>query len=662
MESDEQTQTDVGNTDIYQILQEFLEANVIARRPAHSPHYDDLTEAILYFIVRLCRRGLLKNTSNIDNIERICDKELGLVMPLVQLMAEHMNHYGVSQWGCWLFAVLSSDSTDRQKLLDSCGATMVAAFAIHRHREHALPSAMAARALRNLSCVDEIAAKFVQEGGCEGLLQLVTQGKNKEGMTHENESTPWNPEESEEALECALWGLVNLTCDPEIATIVGSVGGIVTIVDLLESRKNDETFNQTLHAAFSLIRNISSASTYNYNILNTTNVCEIAHFVLSKFYGQDVNAAEIGLYLISNIACYPPLSKKVGEVEGCFETILKVMHHFTSMAMYTANLQCGEAEDDSVIEAALWAIQNLSHNNADNQAKLVDIGGLGMIKNTIQYFPTQHANVCAALSKLVEGNFAAKLEAGVQFNLNDSIIQLIDASITDAPICGNGCKLLANLSSNCSHNFDRLIQLKAIALSIRVMKLHSNNMEVVFASCELLLSMHYNGNQEGKSRLIKDAMIMVDDNGALKVQTGKDEGSKNNIDTDEGRDKESTEEKEQGENKNYDYQQIYDAWVNSDPVLKELKESQIEEFEWPFDEMKLLFGKFVDQRCATNEERKKIFAVITSLPNESILDERVQRTILSNIDFSQKDGIVEKVTHLVEMAKADYRDILIMDK
>ena len=663
VEADQQVQADVGNTDIYEVLQEFLNANVIARRPAHSPHYDDLTEALLYFIVRLCRRGIPKNTSNVDNIERLCDKELGLVMPLVQLMAEHMNHHGVSQWGCWLFAVLSSDSTDRQKLLDSCGATMVAAFAIHRHREHALPSAMAARAIRNLGCVDEIAAKFVQEGSCEGLLQLVTQGKNKEGMTHEDEPIRWNSEESEEALECALWGLVNLTCDTQIATIVGSVGGITTIVELLEERKNDETFNGSLHAALSLIRNLSSAGSYNYNILNNTDVCQLAHFILNKFYGQDVNAAEIALYLLSNLACFPPLSKKIGELDGCFETVLKVMHHFTSMAMYTANLQCGEAEDDGVVEAALWAVQNLCYNSKDNQAKFVDLGSLGMVANTIQYYPTQHANICATISRIVEDNDIAKHEAGKQFYLNDLSVQMIDANITDIPVCGNGCKLLKDLCIGNKFNFDRLVHLNVIALAVRIMKLHSDQMQVTLPCCELLLHVHYSRNEEAKSRLIKEGMVEIGDGGKLIIKAGKNNGNNKSDDVaDKGKEEEDEGEEKEEEDKDYSYQEIYDSWVNADPVLRELKESQIEEFEWPFHDMKLLFGKYVDQRCADNLERRKIFTLITSISNESMLNQRVQRTILSNIDFSKKEGIVEKVQNLVEIANEDYRNILILDR
>jgi hypothetical protein len=50
---------------------------------------------------------------------------------------------------------------------------MVTAYAIHRHYDSPEASAMACRAVRNLSCIDDIAAKFVQEGTIEGLIELL---------------------------------------------------------------------------------------------------------------------------------------------------------------------------------------------------------------------------------------------------------------------------------------------------------------------------------------------------------------------------------------------------------------------------------------------------------------------------------------------------------
>ena len=226
----EENQNNLRELGVFEILKEFLVADVIARRPVHHPTYDHLCEAFLLLIARLGRRTMDKTTTNLSNIEKVfvadslqqqttmSDEgdndtrrtEHILLLHLVQLMAEHMNSANVAANGCWMFAVLSSDSTERQTLLDAYGATMITAFALHRshiihsyirldstyqsqtfasfsyllhfifirhsyflpsrslcwhdyrHKEDPKAAAMACRAVRNLSCVDEIAAKLVQ--------------------------------------------------------------------------------------------------------------------------------------------------------------------------------------------------------------------------------------------------------------------------------------------------------------------------------------------------------------------------------------------------------------------------------------------------------------------------------------------------------------------
>ena len=125
MEQDREVAIRLGDEGACNVIKEFLAAEVIARRPAYSPLFDNLEDALLHFVVRFCRQSLAKSTSNVENIERICDKELDLLLPLVQSMAEHMNHSGVSMWGCWMFAVLASDSPERQIMLSESGAAMV---------------------------------------------------------------------------------------------------------------------------------------------------------------------------------------------------------------------------------------------------------------------------------------------------------------------------------------------------------------------------------------------------------------------------------------------------------------------------------------------------------------------------------------------------------
>ena len=187
---------------------------------------------------------------------------------------------------------------------------------------------------------------------------------------------------------------------------------------------------------------------------------------------------------------------------------------------------------------------------------------------------------------------------------------------------------------------------------------------VSLACCDLLLHVHYKENETKKDFLADRGMLSMDRKRAVScvpISEVKDEaiaGTDTTTNAGEKNEEQTGGSKEQ----HHGYQEIYEAWVLSEMSLKQLKESNIEEYEWPFPEMKLLFGKCVDQRCSNNDERREIFNLITSIENESMLNQRLQITILNNIDNSMKDGVVEKVRHLVSIAQQDYKDILVMDR
>ena len=299
----------------------------------------------------------------------------------------------------------------------------------------------------------------------------------------------------------ALWALVNLTCDTDIATIFGSIGGIVTLVDLLEARQSDDTFSPVLNAALCVVRNLSSATSYNYNIFASTSVCKIVSNVLMKFYTSDVAAGEISLNTISNLSCDEELSTHVAKIDGCFEIILKALHHYSATAMYTANLSCGEIEDDGPVSAAIWAVRNLAGSRHDNQLKLCDLGALGMLANVFEFFPGQYANICGAILNLVADNDAGKFEAK-QFGLCDKVVGAVTNSITDASVCLFGAKAIANLARNNTYNTRRLTELKACELTVKALEAHKEHIEVSLACCDVLLHLHYTSDE------MKDALAV----------------------------------------------------------------------------------------------------------------------------------------------------------
>jgi hypothetical protein len=93
-EESHEAQEELRERKVFNVIKDFIDADIIAKRPAYSPYYDQLSEALLLLVVRLARRGMDKSTANVQNIEIICSSELGIILPLVQIMAEHMNSTG----------------------------------------------------------------------------------------------------------------------------------------------------------------------------------------------------------------------------------------------------------------------------------------------------------------------------------------------------------------------------------------------------------------------------------------------------------------------------------------------------------------------------------------------------------------------------------------
>lgn len=300
-----------------------------------------------------------------------------------------------------------------------------------------------------------------------------------------------------------------MTCDSNIATIFGSVGGILTVVDILETYEKDESFSPVLHAALCVIRNVSSATSYNYNILESTSVCGTVYNILAKFYSEDVTAGEVALYVVSNLSCDMALSARLAKIDGCFETVVKSLHHYTTMAMYTANLNCGEVEDDGPVEAGIWAVRNLAGGGEDSQLKLCDLGALGMVMNAFDSFPTQQLNVCGAILNLVAENDVGKIEAK-SLGLCDKIVNCMSSNVSDPNLCEMTGKIIAHLAKKNRYNTNRLSELKACELAVVAIESHRDQRAVTVACCDILLQLHYTSDAAREVLAQKEGTLSED--------------------------------------------------------------------------------------------------------------------------------------------------------
>jgi hypothetical protein len=104
----------LGDNGIYYLLKELLDNDLIIS--------DELCVAFLSFLSRICRRTMEKSSSCLTNIAAISNSSF--LTKLVEVIAKNLHDDSVLRWGNWLIAIIASDSSERQCLLDECGATI----------------------------------------------------------------------------------------------------------------------------------------------------------------------------------------------------------------------------------------------------------------------------------------------------------------------------------------------------------------------------------------------------------------------------------------------------------------------------------------------------------------------------------------------------------
>ena len=117
-------------------------------------------------------------------------------------------------------------------------------------------------------------------------------------------------EPNESVCEAVLWAIVNLSCEENVATILGSVGGIEAVISLAEKCQQNCSISL---AAISAIRNISAVGTLSFSLLAKTKVCEVLLDIL-KEHSSDLEIVETGIWTITNLACDSVLSNRLGSL------------------------------------------------------------------------------------------------------------------------------------------------------------------------------------------------------------------------------------------------------------------------------------------------------------------------------------------------------------
>ena len=347
---------------------------------------------------------------------------------------------------------------------------------------------------------------MLQEGALEGLTEVIN--------IH-SKTCP-------ETTEAALWALVNMTCDSEIATVFGQLGGIVVVTDLLHELAGRGQLTSLLQACICVVRNLSSATAYNYSILAGTTICEDTACILSSSCTAN-SVAEVSLYTLSNLSCDLELAKRVLGIQGCIETVMKIL-----------NMQLTGDCDEALIEAAVWTVRTVAAGGADSQTKLHSVGALGSIATAFDLLPDQTANLCAAVLNLIADFEPGKSEA-VSLDFCLKLCLALKNKYTDPALSEFICKSLSQLAMDNPSNREKVVAEGGRDMVVRVLSLHRGESQVVRAACEALLHLHFT---------TADLRTFLKDKGALSEE-GKAVVAES-------------------------FEEVLNIWVNSDQTLRQV--------------------------------------------------------------------------------------------
>lgn len=321
----------------------------------------ELISKCYWVLVRLCRRDMSKATANTSNIELIANypKSLEIITGLSKM---HIRFPDIILPTMWLIMILASDSSERQFKLAAANTTVLIVKVMVEHAGDISIAEMACRAARNIAAGDaDIVAKFVEDKVCEGIVGIlrvqlgqppfckelegnevavegikalegndVTVTDVKESAVIDKDQQTLEAAESKSQCgsaavsEAALWAIVNLTCEDNVSTILGAVGGIDAVVDAMHTFRTAGV----AVAGTSAIRNMSSVGTHNYALLAKTTVCEVLVSLLVE-HPTDIELLETGLWAITNLSCDCILSDRLGSL-GVPKIMLDFYYRFAT--------------------------------------------------------------------------------------------------------------------------------------------------------------------------------------------------------------------------------------------------------------------------------------------------------------------------------------------
>lgn len=461
----------------------------------------------LHLIRYLCRRNILKSTSNYSNISLLTSG--GICPILIQIYHKYGDvEAALVEAMCWCIMILASDNPQNQIDIANEGGCDLILKSLNTYAGNIEIIEMICRALRNLSSNLSIAAYCMTQG----VGDLIT------GTIVIHSSNPIQ-------LEAALWVVVNLACQVENATVLGSSGICVAITDALRVNLSNEG---VIHAACWAIRNLSCGSGFNYVQFSHTDVCNsIVQILLSS---STISKSDLSfpsclipaLWAVSNLTCDNEISEQYGRIDQSCTILVTVFRNYYLQLTSMWNIPEFEhliSDYLNVLEAVLWAIRNSSTGGVACHTQLVSEGLMEILTSFLEsgwvgdQSPAHISIACGVIVNLLSVEYDTLVLAPL---LSPSTPLPHVLQIGNIPLCEllthilrkypesleiqesilRSFRLLIRIYQDSQQYISYFQEANICSLAALALKTHQDSSDLIRNSSELLLLLHYESHPQ----------------------------------------------------------------------------------------------------------------------------------------------------------------------
>ena len=184
---------------------------------------------------------------------------------------------------------------------------------------------------------------------------------------------------------------------------------------LKDNLVSNEDNKKCLLSCLSALRNVSSATSYNYQILSKTNICNLVVDFLSSLDNIPVTQVmtnneilmlyETSFYALGNLAYYKPLGDQFNSIEKIHEIVVKKLELLSTMFSLDQQLYL------ELCEPFLMLLNHLSKDDRDDKRSILNIECVIQLVRMRDLHTSLSENINTIILQIIKSNTLLEEEA-----------------------------------------------------------------------------------------------------------------------------------------------------------------------------------------------------------------------------------------------------------